>query len=55
MSSSIKQKLYDFQNSEITRDGLYRTRQKELLEAVPEQVKLRKEPSATEKTVHKER
>jgi len=55
MSSSIRQKPYDFQNSEVKRDGLYRTRQKRLLEAVPKQVKLRIEPSVTEKTVHEER
>lgn len=28
MSCSIKKNLYDFQNSKVKRDGLYRTKQK---------------------------
>jgi hypothetical protein len=41
-----------FKTPRFRLDGLYRTKQKELPEAVPKQVKLRTEPSITEKTVY---
>jgi len=53
MSSSIRQKPYEFQCSEAKLNGLYRTKQKELLRGCTE-AEMQIEPSVTEKTVRKE-